>query len=91
MRQLFYTGAQNYETTYATVSSKDVGMLLHRWLSKRIMGTYWLKVPTILWSAFICDIWPQPDTIDKWGICYTNFMKLNLKLGFQTRLLLLLY
>ena len=29
MTQLFYTGAQNYETTYATVSSnhKDVGML----------------------------------------------------------------
>ncbi len=27
MSQLFYTGAQNYETTYATVSSKDMVML----------------------------------------------------------------
>ncbi len=58
MTQLIYTGAQNYETTYATVSSKDVGMLQHLWLFKRIMGIYWLKVPTILMT-------PPPRCIKK--------------------------
>ena len=48
MLQLIFVDC--YETTYATVSSKDVGMLQHHWLVKRFGGTSWLKVPTILFS-----------------------------------------
>ena len=30
------------------VSAKDVGMLWHHWLLERVMGSYYLKVPSIL-------------------------------------------
>ncbi len=33
------------------VSSKDIGMLWHHQLSKRIMGSCGLKVPYILWIS----------------------------------------
>ncbi len=59
---LFYAGAQNYETTYTTVSCKDLGFLGHHWLLERIMGYYWLKVPTILMGFPKKTINKQTDT-----------------------------
>ena len=63
--QSIYAGAHNYETTYATLSSKDVGLLIRYWLLERIMGSYWLKLPIILikvlTTIFVLSPYGQPQ------------------------------